>query len=506
MHPSTRGDRSGPRAPYARAAARRGRRFASALPFLAFVFGVACVGVPEDELARVRALEEDWLRPAAVHDDRPNELGELQETAIRRHPALTALFRRYQAALERVVLAGAFDDPRVQIGYFLDSVETRVGPQEWKAGLSQRFPFWGKRDLQAEIALHEAHQLREELVEKRLAVARDVAIAYWNLFELREEERLTVEQINLVEQLAASVEARFLSALAPKADLLALLMEADRLRAALENTRRRIAAERRTLNALLDREPDAPLALAFPEADAIAPLGALDAAALRERARDWGPIRVAAHRVLRQRAAVALAELGWYPDATLGLDWIAVGDASPVGGMSVPESGKDAKLLGFSFNLPLWFDKNRAREENARRLLEAEKRDREALVRDAESRLAAALAAVENAERDRVLYQEELLPRAKERLALSEEDYVAGRVDLDRLVLAEREYLDVLLGRARAVAARQRELARIDYLTAGALGLLPRARPAGAEDIEEVENVEEIAAPHSPRADRGEVR
>ena len=46
-----------------------------------------------------------------------------------------------------------------------------------------------------------------------------------------------------------------------------------------------------------------------------------------------------------------------------------------------------------------------------------------------------------------------------------------------------------------AVATRERMLSRLDYLTAGAVGRLPRARPPGAEDIPEVDRMKTEARP-----------
>ncbi|MFG0316094.1 MAG: TolC family protein [Planctomycetota bacterium JB042] len=448
-----------------------------------------CVSIPEDERARLDAIERDWLRPVAVDDARPLTLAELQEAAIRRHPGLTATFHRYRAALQRIVLDGALDDPRVQFGVFLESVETRVGSQEWKAGVSQAFPFWGKRDLRAEIALHDAHQLREQLVEERLRIAKGVASAYWNLFDLETAIDVTERQVDLLDRLSESIEARFLSGTTPKADYLSILMEIDRRESERRNLGRRRVDAIAALNASLDRAPDAPLAVRFPAPDEVA-ASAVDAATLVERARDFGPVKVQAHRVLRQDAAVALAELGWYPDFSVGLDYIGTKALDVPAGMSVSGNGDDPTILGVGLNLPIWWDKNEAAIERAEQLLEAERASRRSLIRDAERRAVAAVQRSLESEEDRALYVERLLPRAEEKLELSEQDYVGGLVDLDRLIAAEREVLELRLLAVRALADRETALVELDYLTGGALGRLVAVRPPGAEDVPEAEGRE----------------
>ena len=48
---------------------------------------------------------------------------------------------RWEAVEARLPAAGALPDPELTYGYFLESVETRVGPQNQKFGLSQKIPW-----------------------------------------------------------------------------------------------------------------------------------------------------------------------------------------------------------------------------------------------------------------------------------------------------------------------------------------------------------------------------
>jgi len=460
-----------------------GRR--ALLPVIAALFAMtapACVGIPEPELDQLDAFERDWNRPVPIANDQPHDLKELQEAAIRRHPGLTSLFHRYKAALQQIILDGALDDPRVKFGYFIDSVETRVGPQDFSVGVSQTFPFFGKRDLRAEIALHQAQQLREALVEQRLRIARDVADSYWELFVLRGTHGLTSRQIDLLEQLANSIEARFLSGSATRADLLWILMEIDRQQTGLANLDKRARDARATLNTLLDRDPDQALMLDFPRGDADSPrmLPTLDDQHLLERARNFGAVRIQESRVLRQEAAIELAKLDYFPDFTVGYDYIDV-DKNTSSPGPIKDNGKNAQLLGIGFNLPIWLDKNRAGVDRATELLKAERAARQQNIREAEARTVSAIETAREAEDNRQLYAGSLVPQAEERLELSVQDYVGDRVELTDLIDAERALLDNELGVLTSIAKRETALAELDYLTAGALGMLPETRPEVAQ-------------------------
>ncbi len=51
------------------------------------------------------------------------------------NPQLEAAFNRWKVALERVSQARTLPDPRFNYGYFIQEVETRVGPQEQQVGV-----------------------------------------------------------------------------------------------------------------------------------------------------------------------------------------------------------------------------------------------------------------------------------------------------------------------------------------------------------------------------------
>ncbi len=57
---------------------------------------------------------------------------------------LKAKFDQWKAALEQIPQAKALDDPRFTYSYFIEEVETRVGPQRQKFGIMQVFPWFGK--------------------------------------------------------------------------------------------------------------------------------------------------------------------------------------------------------------------------------------------------------------------------------------------------------------------------------------------------------------------------
>ena len=63
--------------------------------------------------------------------------------AAKNNPGLKGKFNEYMAALEKVPQAGALPDPQIAFGYFIQPVETRVGPQQARFFVVQMFPWFG---------------------------------------------------------------------------------------------------------------------------------------------------------------------------------------------------------------------------------------------------------------------------------------------------------------------------------------------------------------------------
>jgi outer membrane protein TolC len=87
------------------------------------------------------------------------ELSELIKEATDRNPAIIAAREKWQSAQEIIEARRALPDPQLNYSYFVEPIETRVGPQRHILGAKQKFPFYGKRALRAEVASKESEAL-----------------------------------------------------------------------------------------------------------------------------------------------------------------------------------------------------------------------------------------------------------------------------------------------------------------------------------------------------------
>ena len=114
------------------------------------------------------------------------------------NPQLEAAFNRWKAALEMVSQARTLPDPRFNYGYFIQEVETRVGPQEQRVGLSQMFPWFGKLKLRGEAALEGANAAQQQYEAAKLKLFDEVKQAYYELYYVGRAICVTAENVELL--------------------------------------------------------------------------------------------------------------------------------------------------------------------------------------------------------------------------------------------------------------------------------------------------------------------
>jgi outer membrane protein TolC len=97
-----------------------------------------------------------------------DELSNYLTEAAQNNPGLEAAFNQWKAALEKVPQIKALPDPRFSYSYFIEQVETRVGPQRQRVGISQVFPMFGKLKLRGGMAMDAAEAERQKYEQAKL--------------------------------------------------------------------------------------------------------------------------------------------------------------------------------------------------------------------------------------------------------------------------------------------------------------------------------------------------
>ena len=409
-----------------------------------------CVSEPADatrpEINRVTIGEsstlQDYLAYSAMHN-----------------PNLEAAFNQWKAALERVPQVKALPDPKFQYKYFIEEVETRVGPQKQSFGLTQAFPWFGTLKLAGDVAGQAALAAQQRYEAARQKLFYEVKDAYYEYAYLAKAIEITRENVSLVKHLESVVLSRYQASAGGHPAVIRAQVEwgklDDRLRT-LTDLRKPLVAR---LNATLNRPAKAPLP--WPSPMGFEPIDVNEETLMASLATSNPELKAMGFEVTKNERAVSLARKSTRPDFALGLSAI---DTSSAVYATPPDSGKDPVVASLSMTIPLWQGKNKAsiREAKLRHLV-AQKAKKNA-INTLSSLLQMAIFQLQDAQRKIGLYGDTLLPKANESLKVTESAFRAGSGNFTDLVDAQRILLEFALAKERALAHYAQSQAKIEYL------------------------------------------
>lgn len=385
-------------------------------------------------------------------------LADCLEYAALNNPGLEAAWSRWKAALEKAPQVGALPDPRLTYRYFLRRVETRVGPQRQSLGLAQTFPWFGKLSLRADRATAAAHTAYQCYEAEKLRLFYRVKDAHYEYYYLDRAIAVVKENLALMKYFEKVARTRYKVGAQTHSDVIRAQVELGKLDnrvRTLTDLREPIVAR---LNAALNRPAGADLP--WPKSIPEERLEMRDEEILRLLRGTNPDLRALEHEITRQRLGIALARKNYFPDVTVGLDYIDTASART----GVSRSGRDPLIGMISINLPIWFGKYAAgvREAKARHF--SALKARADSVNNLESAVKMVLYRVRDAERKTDLYRDTLVPKAKQSLKATGAAFRTGKATFLDLVDAERILLDFQLSYERALADSAQKLAELEML------------------------------------------
>jgi outer membrane protein TolC len=379
--------------------------------------------------------------------------------ALLNNPGVEAAYQGYIAARERMPQVTALPDPRFSYRYYIQEVETRVGPQEQAFGLSQTIPWFGKLALQGEAASSAAEAARERFEAKKDTLVAEVIDAYLEYYHLGRAITVVRGNRDLILQLEQVARTRYGAGAAGHPDVMRAQVELGQLENQLASLEDRKGPFIARLNAALNRPQSMPIP--FPAEVAIEPLVVKDEQVLEWIAGSNPELLALQHEMESAGAAAARAQKDYYPDITFGVDYIVTGDARMSG---VSGSGDDAIMAGVSFSLPLAREKYSGAVREAEALRMSATLRREDLLNKYQAEAATALFRLRDAERQIALYRDTLLPKASESLASTQSAYSTGGASFTDLVDAQRVLLSFELSYERSRANHGQWRALIERL------------------------------------------
>ncbi len=357
-------------------------------------------------------------------------LSAIVSEVLSNNPALKAARANWEAMLERVPQARAWEDPKFQMdataGRFVSVPANTFADQRF--ALEQPLPLSGKNRLQGKAAGAEATAALEQFRRSELDAVRNARIAYFQLANAWSQMDVNRRNVDLLRQFADISRDKFKTANRSQADVLNAETSLARLEEDQADIHQQISRSEIELNRLRNLPPQSPVGR--PAELKFQPLNLslqqLLALAISQRPE----LSIAQAKVDAARARLNAAHKEWVPDPTFRIEADRYNESSQA------ISEVDA---GFSVSLP-WFNrgKYKAAVRENQKLLESAEQESTAARENALSLVQNQLAEIETFHHHTELYKTRLLPLAQQTVDAKLAGYRTDKENLLDLLTAEQ--------------------------------------------------------------------
>ncbi len=375
-----------------------------------------------------------------------NTLESYLQAAEKNNPQIQAANSAYQAALTRISPAKALPDPIFSAVWFLQPIETKLGPQIAKFSLSQSMPWFGQLKAQGNAYSAYAEAVYENYWQTKTDIFAQIEQDYYRLYFKNSQIGLTKQILDYLKVLDQIVDSKLSVGKATAVDKLRLTMEI----ATVEDNIRYLGDQKRVLQTtILNKINDTTLAqiqvvgsLSF---DSIQiSKDSLFSSVLRQNHR----LKALQHRIEAINQQLIVAQKKSYPKINLGVDYTIVG----IGANTITNAGLDAIVfpkvgLSIPINRKKYKDLVKEKEWQAKEVEQSQSN----LSLQLNTALDNVYKNIQDAENKYklALYQVDL---SKKSLDLLKASYMGSDANFEEILRMERKYLAYQIQKEKALS------------------------------------------------------
>ena len=368
-------------------------------------------------------------------------LKNLEAIAFDRNPGLKAAKAKWKAVIERYPQVTALDDPEIGIDTW--NIPTDFNLDETRNTIywiSQKFPFPGKLKIKGDIVSQEVKVARTQFEIATRELLAELEVGYHELLYMDKAIDIIRSNKKLAEHLSKISATEYSTNATTLNDVLkaqAQLAQLDNDLILLIELRVNEVAH---INTLLDLPP-AQL-IGKPRNVPFVPFN-LELDKLYQMVREYQQeLQINGFEIEKSRHKIRLAEKKYYPDFRTSFKWFDNNNIGLDQGLGV--------FVGI--NVPIWFDKNRARVSEAQNNLQALEYEKKDLQNRAFADINRIYFKIQNSSRLVRLYKESLIPQALQSLEIAETWYKQNKGSFAGLLEARSTWLNFQLAYQRALA------------------------------------------------------
>lgn len=296
------------------------------------------------------------------------ELDGYLTAAAENNPGLKAKFNDYMAAMEKVPQVGALPDPTIAFGYFIEPVETRIGPQIANFNLKQSFPWFGLLDAKEDVATELANAKFEDFENTKSNLFFEVKTAYYNYYFIEKAINITEENMEILNIFKRLSLIKIEAGKASVVDELRVELELNDLENQLALFRDTRYALQVKFNNLLNTDEQAPIVVPDTLWQEELPEGQLSV--LDEIYASNHQLKAIEHRLNAFVNQEVVAKKEGLPKFNVGLSYTIVGENDM---STAVDNGNDAFVFpSIGISIPLYRKKYKAMVNEAQYLQEGE--------------------------------------------------------------------------------------------------------------------------------------
>ena len=377
------------------------------------------------------------------------------------NPELKVRFNEYMAALEVVPQVKTLPDPRFAFGYFIQPIETRVGPQQAKISIDQMFPWFGQLKANESVAVEKAKAKYEVFEESKSKLFFEVSSAYYDLYFTQKAVDITLENINILNTLRELSLMKVEAGLSSAVDQLRIEMEIADMENQLALLRDQVLYQKVLFNNLLNVESNADVF--FPDTLTRVQFDISKILIMDSILANNHRLSKLDHELTAYLNKEKVARKMGAPSINLGFDYIFVGKSDNPN-LESGMSGKDAIVFPrIGFTVPLYRKKYKSMVQETIYQQQAVQESRIAQTNVLETLAENALKDYRDAERrlDLFLRQTALAFQAMEILQTG---YATNNKDFEEVLRMEKRVLKYALELEKARVDLNASVAFINYL------------------------------------------
>lgn len=384
-------------------------------------------------------------------------LEESLKIASENNPLLKAKYAEFEAALQKVAQVNSLPDPTFSFGYFISPVETRVGPQQAKLGLTQMFPWFGTLKTAGNVQALQAEAKYQEFQNAKNELYMQVKSAWYPIYEVNQKIRLQEENRGILSSYKQLATTGFKNDKGSMVDVIRVDIMIENTDTEIKLLQDQLQPFNVQFNKLLNR-PDSLVIQVEQDLTLIEiPLNYRKDSLLANH-----PLLQSLDLKMKSaQEAEELSKKQGLPKLGVGLDYVFVGDRTD---MVVPDNGKNVIMPMISMSIPIYRRKYNAATKEAQFKQEAIVNYKTNTENTLVSNYEMAWFELEKARQLVQLYEAQTL-KTNQAISLLETAYSNSGKDFEEILRMQQELLKYQIATASATKAFYVALAKLDYLT-----------------------------------------